>query len=175
METFLEYILKASGVLLIFFALYQIELKKETFFTGNRHFLLAGILSAFIFPFVYVTKYINATADFITHANTPLNNITIGTAPIEANFNWMQLLFIIYCIGVVLLTIRFIIQLLSLHKLIGLNKSKKANGYVYVETTRQITPFSFFKYIVYNPTLYSTAELDAIIQHEKSTVHSGIP
>lgn len=170
METFLEYILKASGVLLIFFALYQIMLKKETFFTGNRHFLMAGILSAFIFPFVYVNKYIDTT-NHIIYADSQLSNMAMGSTSIETNFNWMQILFVIYCIGVVLLTIRFIIQLLSLRKLIGENESKKINGYVYIETTREVTPFSFFNYIVYNPALYSTAELDAIIQHEK--VHSS--
>jgi len=170
METFLEYILKASGVLLIFFSLYQIGLKKETFFTGNRHFLMAGILSTFIFPFVYITKYIDAT-NYIIYADSQLSNVAMGSTSIETNFNWMQILFVIYCSGVVLLTIRFIIQLLSLRKLIGKNESKKINGYVYIETTREVTPFSFFKYIVYNPTLYNTAELDAIIQHEK--VHSS--
>lgn len=168
METSLEYILKVSGVLLLFFTIYQLVLRKETFFKGNRHFLLAGIVAALIFPFVYITKYIDLPTNHIAFTDIALNSLGVDTAPIEPSFDWMQLFFIVYGTGVLLLTLRFCIQLLSLYTLIGRNESKRINGYIYVETTREITPFSFFNYIVYNPALYRTAELDAIIRHEKA-------
>ena len=46
------YILKASAILALFLIVYQIFLKNETFFTLNRFFLLGGLLSALLLPFV---------------------------------------------------------------------------------------------------------------------------
>ncbi|PCJ98458.1 MAG: hypothetical protein COA50_02845 [Flavobacteriaceae bacterium] len=170
METSLVYILKTSGVLFVFFALYQIALRKVTFFNWNRHFLLAGLVSSFLFPFVYITKY-SAVAAIASTSLSTITNMNISATVQESPFNWLQFLFIIYSIGAFVLTIKFLVQLLSLRKIIVENESKKVGNYIYVETSRKITPFSFFKYIVYNPALYSDSELKAIIQHEK--VHSS--
>ncbi|NJB72540.1 hypothetical protein GGR42_003031 [Saonia flava] len=164
----MEYLLKASGVLLIFFIIYQLLLKKETFFSGNRHFLLAGILSSFIFPIVYVTRYVEFSSNTFYSDIVSTKNPVMTSTPILTGIDWSQLLFIIYCVGAGLLAFRLIIQLFSLRKLITQNTKRKEDGFVFVETTREITPFSFFNYIVYNPTLYSASELDAIIQHEKA-------
>jgi hypothetical protein len=39
-------------------------------------------------------------------------------------------------------------------------------SYVYVETDKDIAPFSFFRYIFYNPDKFNPLELEAILKHE---------
>ncbi len=166
METLLIYLLKVSGILAIFYVAYQVFLKRETFFSVNRHFLIAGILTALLLPFVSITNYVEI-------ATTPLNFVTNDTALVNATsvvqgFNWIALLFMIYIAGLLVFTTKFIVQIISLLKLVRSNKVAKQGKFYHVETHKNIAPFSFFNHIFYNPTLYSASELSAIIKHEKA-------
>ena len=58
MENLLEYILKSSGLIAIFFLAYTLLLRKETFFKSNRWFLLLGLLTSVILPLVTFKKVI---------------------------------------------------------------------------------------------------------------------
>src|SRR5690606_34105441 len=74
----------------------------------------------------------------------------------------------IYGLGVVFFSGRFLMQLLSLLKVIHKNKGLKKDGFIFIETQNSSSPFSFFKWIVYNPTTFSQTELQHIIEHEKT-------
>jgi len=166
MEILLIYLLKVSGILAIFYLAYQVFLKRETFFSVNRHFLMVGILTALLLPFVTITNYVEITA-------TPLNFVTNDTALVKATnviqgINWIALLFVIYIAGLLVFTTKFTIQIISLLKLVKSNKVAKQGKFYHVETHKNIAPFSFFNHIFYNPTLYSTSELSAIVKHEKA-------
>jgi len=166
METLLVYLLKASGILAIFYLAYQLFLKRETFYSVNRHFLMAGILTALLLPFVSITNYVEIAA-------TPLNFISKETAAVKVtnvdrNFNWIALLFGIYIVGLLIFTTKFILQIIALLKLVKINKVDKQGKFYHVETNKHIAPFSFFNHIFYNATLYSESELSAIIKHEKA-------
>ena len=166
METLLIYLLKVSGILALFYVAYQVFLKRETFFSVNRHFLIAGILTALLLPFVTITNYVEIAA-------TPLNFVTKEATMVKATatfqeFNWIALLFVLYLVGLLIFTTKFIVQIISLLKLVKINKVAKQGKFYHVETHKNIAPFSFFNHIFYNPTLYSASELSAIIKHEKA-------
>ena len=166
METLLIYLLKVSGILAIFYLAYQVFLKRETFFSVNRHFLMVGILTALLLPFVTITNYVEIAA-------TPLNFVANEIAQVKVtnadqSFNWIALLFGIYMAGLLIFTTKFTIQIISLLQLVKSNKVAKQGKFYHVETHKNIAPFSFFNHIFYNPTLYSTSELSAIIKHEKA-------
>lgn len=169
MEMALPYLLKSAGILTLFYFSYQLLLKKETFFRTNRHFLLAGILASYLLPFVVFTKYVVVEPEPFDPswllANTSLtNNAVIEPEP----FDWMSVLYWGYVIIMLILASKFIIQLLSLYRLIKTNGIKKVNGYKLVETKGNISPFSFFNYIVYNPNTYNRVDLNIILKHEKA-------
>src|SRR5680860_1129126 len=86
---------------------------------------------------------------------------------IENPVDWISLLLYGYCVGALFFTLRFVIQLFSLKKLIGSGKKIKDGKFIRVETNQKGSPFSFFKYLVYNPTLHTPGELDTILIHEK--------
>lgn len=58
MENFILYFAKASALLAIFFLAYYFLLRKETFFTANRWFLLAGIITSLLLPKIIFVKTI---------------------------------------------------------------------------------------------------------------------
>ena len=166
METLLIYLLKVSAILAIFYLAYQVFLKRETFFSVNRHFLMVGILTALLLPFVTITNYVEIAA-------TPLNFVAnetpqVKVTNVDQSFNWIALLFGIYMAGLLIFTTKFIVQVVSLLNLVKSNKAAKQGKFYHVETHKNIAPFSFFNHIFYNPTLYSESELSAIIKHEKA-------
>ncbi|WP_166435220.1 M56 family metallopeptidase [Christiangramia sabulilitoris] len=63
--------------------------------------------------------------------------------------------------------LRFSIQLGSVFRIINRNKFQKRSDLKYVEICEDQLPFSFFRYIVYNPAKHSEKELDLILTHEK--------
>ena len=171
MDVILVYMAKASGILALFFGVYHLFLKRETFFEANRHFLLGGILAAFTFPFVEITRYVTIEP----LAFSGLNQLAAGQSATmtSAGIDWMLLLTGIYVMGILVLSIKFTIQLFSLRKLIRKHQIRKIGAIRLVETDQDLAPFSFFNYIFYNPGQFSKGELQAIRQHEKAHCTQG--
>ncbi len=170
MEAIVFYLLKSAGILAIFFFSYQFFLKKETFFKTNRHYLLAGILGSILLPLVIFTNYVYVEPIEVFNQNWLLTDIPITYNVVEEAepFNWFQFATYIYLIGVLVFAIRFAIQLTSLFKLFISNTIYKKEGVNLVEINSNMSPFSFFNYIVYNPKNYSADDLEIIINHEKA-------
>ncbi|WP_458629055.1 M56 family metallopeptidase [Winogradskyella sp. PC D3.3] len=168
----MEYLLKASAVIALIYFCFYLFLKKETFFEHNRWFLLTGLLLALIFPLIVIPVYITVeptttqVSSFI--ASTPSS--FVSTTP-EAPFDWLKLIPLLYITGLIAFAIQFIFQFSSLVLLLLKHPKHKAQRFTYVIVDHKISPFSFFKWIVYNPKSYKTEELDLILTHEK--VHAN--
>jgi len=158
---------KSSGVLLLFFGVYFVWLRKETFFNENRFFLLGGMLISLVIPFLVITKYVEILA--IRAVSNGMFTIT-GTQTVEeTSLSWTTIILFIYMAGVLFFLGKFLIELASLCKLLWTSPVSKRDGqFLYIETTATFSPFSFFNYIVYNPELYSASELTAILKHEQA-------
>ena len=93
----MDYLIKASAILIIFFVFYKVVLQRETFFQSNRIYLLVGILSALTFPLIVVPIYVEAIVtniqDFAIASST---NIIEEKGSID----WMQIITYIYLSGV---------------------------------------------------------------------------
>jgi len=176
MEPFI-YLLKSAAILTLFYFVYLIVLQKDTFFTSNRHYLIGGIITSLLLPFVIFTKTIYIDIPVISSLQN-YNNVMVGNSSETiqlVSFNWELLLIFIYSIGILFMSFRFIYQLFSLYRIIQKNPSSKKNGFYYVKVGEDISPFSFFKYIVYNPEKHSEADLKMILKHEQahaSQLHS---
>ena len=164
----IAYLLKASAVAILFYVCYNLFLKKETFFQHNRWFLLIGLVTASIFPLIVIPIYIpietfemSTTAIYI---NETIGN-TVTNSP--QAFEWQSLLPNIYGIGCCIFLIQFLLQISSLILLLLKNPKNKDGIYTYIIVKRKISPFSFFKWIVFNPKQFSYAELQLILNHEK--------
>ncbi|MFI0427935.1 M56 family metallopeptidase [Mariniflexile sp. HMF6888] len=160
----MEYLIKASAIIALFYIIYKILLQRETFFDLNRWFLLIGLVAAFLLPFIVIPIYVKAPPlDFSGYIfETP-----IAPENTEKPFNLLDYFPIIYGLGVVSFSIRFIVQFTSLALVFIKNKGEKIDGYRFIKTTNVVSPFSFFNWIVYNPIQFNKTELEQIITHEK--------
>lgn len=166
----MEYLLKASGVIIVFYVFYKLLLQRDTFFKQNRWFLLFGLLLALVVPlFVFPVE-----VEYYAQNNVNLSNLTKGDIISTATISSLapvDYVMIIYVLGVKLFLIRFLFQMASLARVFTRNKREWRGSYTYVETQAKTSPFSFFKWIAYNPEHYTSVELEQIIAHEK--VHAS--
>ncbi|OXA81707.1 Signal transducer regulating beta-lactamase production, contains metallopeptidase domain [Flavobacterium aquidurense] len=173
METLFIFIAKSSGLVILFYFAYFFLLRKETFFSSNRWFLLAGLITSLVLPFVVYTKIVwvdptpmpaamNYAAAFIPNTNT------IPEETFEINWNYVAL--VIYSIGFLALIIKFATDFYSLNSVLKGREIQQEADFKFIDIKENIAPFSYFDYIVYNSSLYSAAELESILEHEK--VHS---
>ncbi|AOW20374.1 M56 family metallopeptidase [Urechidicola croceus] len=160
----MEYLLKSSAIILLFYGFYKIVLERETFFQANRFFLIIGILTSILTPLIVIPIYTETSIDPIEF----INSTTVNQTTIEENsINWLTILKYIYLSGIIFFSIKFCLNILSLIKLFLNHKISKIDNYFQIETTSNISPFSFFNIIFYNPNQFSKKELTQIIIHEK--------
>ncbi|TRX32222.1 M56 family metallopeptidase [Flavobacterium sp. ZT3R18] len=169
METLFIYIAKSSGLIGMFYIAYYLLLRKETFFTANRWFLLAGLLTSVILPWVVFTTivWVEPTPTHFDWSKIP------DRTPIQKeNFeiNWYLVLGVAYVVGIALFLIQFVFDFYSLNRVLKGKTIQQQADHKFIDLKENIAPFSYFNTIVYNSSLYSEAELEGILEHEK--VHS---
>jgi len=162
----LTYFLKSAAILSLFLLVYQVLLKKETFFQLNRCFLLLGICCAFTLPFTEFTQvvYMEMAPAPLQFEGVAFENNNYEKAAI---FNWQTFLLYGYLTGVAVMAIRFMIQLAVLRKVLSSPKIMDEEGFYHIQLTEKLAPFSFFKFIAYHLQSYTETELRLIIAHEK--------
>ena len=163
----MEYLLKSTAILSLFYLFYKIFLQNETFFKSIRIYFLIGFISAIAIPLIVITKHI--VVEPINLSN--VNLINASSTVSNPAFDWTQIMIIAYLIGVVFFTLRFLAQLSSLLWYIYKQPKMKKGKYYMIISDKNDTPFSFFNYIVYNPIQFKKSELKQIITHEKIHVN----
>ncbi len=169
MEILYIYLIKSSGLFLLFFLAYHFMLRKETFFISNRWFLLFGLLTSALLPLLVFTKVIWVEP---TPINIDWSNIPV-TATVEEDHTKEYIyltLVIAYCLGIIGLLAKFGFDFYSLRGVFKGKVVRKQADFKFIDVEENLAPFSFYNIIVYNSALYSSAELESIIEHEK--VHS---
>jgi hypothetical protein len=169
MEAFFIYIAKSAGLVTLFYFAYYFLLRKETFFNSNRWFLLAGLITSALLPFVVYTKVIWVDPTPLSNANYS----SLYSMQIEKNtfdIDWNLALIVVYSFGVLALMVKFAFDFYSLNSILKGKQIKQQADFKFVDVNENIAPFSYFEYIVYNSSMYTASELESILEHEK--VHS---
>ncbi|MFD2891309.1 M56 family metallopeptidase [Flavobacterium chuncheonense] len=169
MEQYLVYFLKVNGLLILFFLSYHFLLRKETFFQGNRWFLLMGVASSFILPLITFTETVWIEQETLVYENLPLitQSVEVTTTLQPSNFNWETILMWCYFGVSIVFLFRLTIELLSFFKIIKNSTKTKNENIILVETKENQNPFSFFNYLIFNKDNFTTEELELIVIHEK--------
>ncbi len=175
MQELFIYLLKSSGLIAAFFLSYYFLLRKETFFTSNRWFLLVGLITSVALPLFFIRKIIFVEKPKISIEDlVALSNQSNATSAIQQNvaqpIDWLQMFTTVYILIVLFLFLKIIVNVISLFKILNNKQIAKQERFSLVDLQENIAPFSFFNFIVFNSSLYSQDELESILLHEK--VHS---
>lgn len=171
MEQFFIYLIKSSGLLAMFYLAYQFLIQKETFFNTNRWFLLSGLLTSLLLPLVTIKKIVyievpKATVDKFMVYSQPNNSISKELPTVEA-FHWIDYVWVVYIAIAMILVVKIIISIVSLYKMLLKQQIVVKENIKFIDLNKNIAPFSFFKYIVFNSNLYNKEELNSILLHEE--------
>lgn len=166
METLLTYLLKSAALLSIFYLVYLLLLKNQTSFTENRKFLLGGIIASVVLPAVYFTRKVFVEANNLSMGEIPIstNATSEGLAPYWGTW---EIVGIIYILVSAFFLIKIAVQLFNIYLLIRKSNISSVEGFSFIKTEAALNPFSFFKFIVYNPAAHSEKDLKMILLHEK--------
>ena len=166
MENLFIYLIKSSGLIGLFYLSYLILLRKETFFNGNRLYLLAGLITSILLPLVAFSKivWVDSTPNTFDWTKIPTTT-NIENEGFE--INWYLIFVIVYSTGIAVLLIKFAFDFYSLNTILKGKTVQSQADFKFIDTNENLAPFSYFNTIVYNSTLYTALELKNILEHEK--------
>lgn len=170
----LAYFLKINVGIALFYAFYRLFLYKDTFFHWRRTALLCFFGVSLLYPMLNLQEWVKAHEPMVAmadlYATTLLPEIVFDEVAITAGINWqditLMLLKVIYLCGVILFSIRFIVQLISIIRLRIRCKAIQIKGVRVYALNKASGPFSFFHWIFIHPESHTEEELDEVLVHE---------
>ncbi|WP_247236046.1 TonB family protein [Telluribacter sp. SYSU D00476] len=170
----LIYSVEVSLYWLLLYGCYWFLLRHHTFFRWNRAYLLGSLLGAFVLPLM---QYPEAAPPLpaAVYEVSPLPPAVPGEVtatsvaprtPPSAVLNWMDVLWALYAVGVVVMAMRLYRHLRSLFLFVRQGTFIHMEGYTLVlSTTDSVGSFSFLKWVVVNRSDYEQ-HFDTILNHE---------
>ncbi|MBX9449459.1 MAG: M56 family metallopeptidase [Taibaiella sp.] len=163
----LSILFKINVSLLIFYLAYRWVLRRLTFYNFNRIYLLSGIMISALLPFLQGNVTVRTGISKMQQA--------VGMNPddlfmsMKAYHFWdlETIALFVYWSGVCLMSLIFLIQLVSLLLLFLRSRKERLFGYSVRILQEQSQPFSFFRGIFINPSRHSREEMVSILQHEE--------
>ena len=160
------YSLKAGIILTLFWIVYRLFLRKETFFRFNRVFLFAGLIAALVFPFIIIRYPVEIIMPAIPVSQQIVSETASSTG---AYFDGLTIIAIAYLAVLIVLCIVRGAGFVRLFKTMRRNNIKRCDGYNLVETADFDVAFSFFRF-VFLPLNLNETQKHIILRHEKAHI-----
>lgn len=181
METLIAYILQVNIALVIFYLLYILFMKKDTFFAFRRYYFLSAIVFSFMYPLVAIPalgnmisfeKQVEYTAQVLVEEPTfavVVDDEALVAEPVKPiEIPWGKIFLYALSAGIVFFLIRFVWQLTGIFYIKHKSTRRNIHGFRVFNLERDMTPFSFFRWIFIHIDSHSDAELKQILLHEQT-------
>jgi TonB-dependent SusC/RagA subfamily outer membrane receptor len=158
------YLLKTGMWIGIFWLIYWLFLRRETFYRFNRHYLLVGLLLSFLIPLVQL-KYsveISASLSF----DMPVSSVEVQSV----HFDWMFVILMIYVCGIVAISVRYFLGLRQLAGLLASQPVRMIGTFRVVDSPGFRHPFSVFNCIFINSQDNDELARTMILEHEQTHI-----
>jgi len=169
------YLIQVSACTGIFYLFYYLVLRRLTFFTINRWYLLSTLFISFFIPAITVSEKVipqNYRVSPVSFSNISevyvSNAATMGTRAVNMDnpFDWLSLLPALYFSIAGILAVYFLITMLILLMQVHRSKFSKEGKIKLLKGDKRYKNGSFFNYIFINEEELSPSELEQIIAHE---------
>ncbi|TSJ39524.1 M56 family metallopeptidase [Mucilaginibacter corticis] len=171
MPALFVFLLKVNIALLVFCLGYYLVLRKLTFYTLNRVYLVLAILISSVYPVININNFAQQHRQLIA----PVQKVAINWqmpaqrfAEEPAYWYWAGILF---WLGAIVFAAKLAMQLLSLYRLYRNSSPGKIQDHAVRITAANVSPFSFWQNIYINPDNVETKDLKSILQHEQVHVN----
>lgn len=168
----LIYLIKFNIAIMLLYGFYRLLFSRDTFF-GYRRAVLLGIYAiALLLPFVDINGWIAAN-ETTQHMATVYAEVMLPEVVITASkvhLSWMTIVWVTYIGGIVVLSTRFLTQLLTICRLASRSKATRIEGKKVHVINENGSPFSFFHWIFVNPNAQEQGQLHEVLVHEQAHV-----
>ncbi len=173
MYPLLLYFIKSFLSLGIFYSTWLLFFRKQTDFRFNRYYLIFTTLLTVIIPLIHLPEL------FPTGFQNPIGQLSViqirevlignrgNHAVADAELSLTTVLWSIYLTGVLVMTVRFLLSLFQLYRLVRKSEIKTEAGIKFVFTTGELPVFSFFHLIFIRKEMFENPHAAVIINHEK--------
>lgn len=179
METLFIYLLKVNISISVFYILYMLLFRKDTFLKLRRWYFLSAVAFSFLCPF-FVVDGLSNVFTFKTEPKEEVTAMVFIGEPIAAQIiedetpgffetiPWKEVAIYTYLAITVFLAIRFLWQLISILYIRAKSKKRNIYGTNVYHLSGKVTPFSFFSWIFINTLTHTDEEIKQILYHEKT-------
>jgi len=165
METIIFKIILCSGIVL---GLYYLFLAKEKTFMFNRFYLLLGLVFSYSIPFATIeTQQIDEKKPVILFEQEIQQQVLQNPVAVQNNvFDYVQLLWIVYFMILVILILKIMYSIIKIKSLKGRKITYQNRTVVLLD--QEIAPFSFLNTIYLSESYYKEGKIDErIFLHEE--------
>lgn len=165
-----SYLLKLSISLGVVFLFYHFVLRRLTFYTWNRWYLIGYSVLCFLLPFVDISFALEQS----DIKNSPVvkwvpvlgQRIGLDTGADSGPVSGWEYALLVLVAGVGVMLVRLGIQLISIYRMRKRSSMISQDGIRIYQVDAPIIPFSFGDSIFINQHQHSSFELEEIIRHE---------
>ncbi len=172
MNEFLSYLVKSSLCTGVFYGLYYLLLRKNTFFTLNRIYLLLTLLLSLVIPIINIslsTESISANSIYnndyiqgiVVYANAPAHTLQLS----ELNYNSLAMLIFILFSSIFITVYLYSVIRINLLKIKAVHAEHDSTDLYIIN--KEIPAFSFIKSIFVSKSIYESKDFCEIFKHEK--------
>ena len=180
MGLFFIYSLKVAFCLIAFYLVFKLLLSKETFHTFNRWVLLLVMVVSILLPWLKVTTAEpTAIAEGMISLESIIASAEVVNDDTQEGLSAIQLLFIIYIIGIAVFFLREVVSVVRLYRLIRRGTPLTAEqagvsqqGVQVVVMKNEIAPFSWFRHVVLSEKDFRENPRE-ILTHELAHIRLG--
>ena len=167
----LQYLTNATAIWLISLVLFDAFLRRESYHSYNRFYLIFTFLLGVIMPLV---QWESNSADNISPIQVPMQKVIAAKQTIVAagtpetySPDWQQWLLIVYCVGAVVALCVLLADVYKLYRYYTDGKKSAQDGWTVVFTGKGHAPFSLLNLLfVGNSNQYSPDEWQMVLLHE---------
>ena len=169
MNNLILYLIQSGISLILFYGIYWLFLRKDTFHMVNRIYLVVTVVFSLIFPLLQISLpfYANSQTTFVVMLDAVTINATSLQSTLSNHFSAFQIIVVIYLTGASIFFIRFLFQLGQLVLMVRKHGISHEEGLNIVFIDRNYSPFSFFNLIFINRKEINKQNISEIIAHEQ--------
>ena len=179
------YLLEVSICLILFYVLYHLLVKNDTYHLLKRYYLLASIAFSLVIPQLPAADWARGLERMIVRENhinsgyfqyqDTFEKVVFGNIPeqfaaggAEAHpHNILSIVVTIYLLGFMIMLFRFAWNLFHISELIRKNKPINLGKYKLVPVPDHYSTFSFFRYVFLNEKNLEHHEKAHVLSHEE--------
>ncbi len=172
----MNYLLEATLCWAVFYGIYHLLLRSETFHRTNRWYLLGTLLLGLAIPALDIDLTVTEASPVylmqpITVGVQQLETIVVTASEREQNIDFQAIVLWIYWLGVMVSLARFGYGLSQIGRLYRHSEIAPSSGYRFVKTSAPHLPFSFFNNLFWSKNFETTEEdRRTIMRHEEAHI-----